>query len=184
MGYEIAGALGVKMADPAREVYVMIGDGSFLMMNADITTSVQEGYKLTIVLMDNAGYKSIGGLSRSLGQSGFGTRFVYPKNGQLVTDQDGASVESLPIDLAQNAASLGAHVIRCHSVDDVVAALAAAKQIDRTVVIHVTNDRYLGVPGYESWWDVPVAEVSEIDSVNAAREEWEEMRAKERYFLG
>ncbi|RLT39050.1 MAG: 3D-(3,5/4)-trihydroxycyclohexane-1,2-dione acylhydrolase (decyclizing) [Chloroflexi bacterium] len=184
MGYEIAGGLGVKMADPAREVYVLVGDGSFLMMNADITTSVQEGFKLTIVLMDNAGYKSIGGLSRSLGQSGFGTRFVYPKNGHLVTDQAGMEVESLPIDLAQNAASLGAHVIRCQSVDEVVAALQTAKTIERTVVIHVTNDRYLGVPGYESWWDVPVAEVSELDSVNAAREEWEEMRTKERYFLG
>ena len=184
MGYEIAGGLGVKMADPAREVYVLVGDGSFLMMNADITTSVQEGFKLTIVLMDNAGYKSIGGLSRSLGQSGFGTRYVYPKNGRLVTDQDGMEVESLPIDLAQNAASLGAHVIRCHSVDEVVDALRTAQSIERTVVIHVTNDRYLGVPGYESWWDVPVAEVSELDSVNAAREEWEEMRTKERYFLG
>ena len=184
MGYEIAGGLGVKMADPQREVYVLVGDASFMMMNADITTSVQEGYKLTIVLMDNAGYKSIGGLSRSLGQSGFGTRYVYPKNGRLVTDQDGMEVESLPIDLAQNAASLGAHVIRCHSVDEVVDALRTAQSIERTVVIHVTNDRYLGVPGYESWWDVPVAEVSELDSVNAAREEWEEMRTKERYFLG
>ncbi|RLT35913.1 MAG: 3D-(3,5/4)-trihydroxycyclohexane-1,2-dione acylhydrolase (decyclizing) [Chloroflexi bacterium] len=184
MGYEIAGGLGVKMADPQREVYVLVGDASFMMMNADITTSVQEGYKLTIVLMDNAGYKSIGGLSRSLGQSGFGTRFVYPKNGHLVTDQAAMEVESLPIDLAQNAASLGAHVIRCQSVDEVAAALVTAKSINRTVVIHVTNDRYLGVPSYESWWDVPVAEVSELDSVNAAREEWEEMRAKERYFLG
>ena len=184
MGYEIAGGLGVKMADPEREVYVMVGDGSFLMLSADITTSVQEGYKLTIVLMDNQGYKSIGGLSRSLGQSGFGTRFVYPKDGHLVTDQAGMDVESLPIDLAQNAASLGAHVIQCQSVDDVVAALQTAKTIDKTVVIHVTNDRYEGVPGYESWWDVPVAEVSELDSVNAAREEWEEMRGKERYFLG
>lgn len=184
MGYEIAGGLGVKMADPEREVYVLVGDGSFLMLSADIATSVQEGYKLTIVLMDNAGYKSIGGLSRSLGQSGFGTRFVYPKDGHLVTDQAGMDVESLPIDLAQNAASLGAHVIQCDSVDEVVTALETAKSIERTVVIHVTNDRYLGVPGYESWWDVPVAEVSENDSVNAAREEWEEMRAKERYFLG
>ncbi len=184
MGYEIAGGLGVKMADPVREVYVLVGDGSFLMLSADIATSVQEGYKLTVVLMDNAGYKSIGGLSRSLGQSGFGTRFVYPKNGHLVTDQAGMNVETLPIDLAQNAASLGAHVIQCQSVDEVAAALVAAKSIDKTVVIHVTNDRYLGVPGYESWWDVPVAEVSEIDTVNAAREEWEEMRAKERYFLG
>ncbi|MBI3957811.1 MAG: 3D-(3,5/4)-trihydroxycyclohexane-1,2-dione acylhydrolase (decyclizing), partial [Chloroflexi bacterium] len=184
MGYEIAGGLGVKMADPQQEVYVLVGDGSYLMMNADITTSVQEGFKLTIVLMDNQGFKSIGGLSRSLGQSGFGTRYVYPKNGRLATDEDGMDVQPLPIDLAQNAASLGAHVIQCNSVDEVVAALQTAKSIERTVVIHVTNDRYLGVPGYESWWDVPVAEASEIDTVAAAREEWEEMRAKERYFLG
>ncbi|NJN84284.1 MAG: 3D-(3,5/4)-trihydroxycyclohexane-1,2-dione acylhydrolase (decyclizing), partial [Caldilineaceae bacterium] len=101
----------------------------------------------------------------------------------LPSDQEGAQVEPLPVDLAANALSLGAHVIECHSVAEVIAALQTAKSIDRTVVIHAPDDRYLGVPGYESWWDVPVAEVSESDSVNAAREEWEEMRALERYFL-
>lgn len=79
MGYEIAGGLGIKMAEPNREVYVMVGDGSYLMLSQEIVTSVQEGFKLTIVLMDNSGYKSIGSLSRSLGQTGFGTRYVYPK---------------------------------------------------------------------------------------------------------
>jgi 3D-(3,5/4)-trihydroxycyclohexane-1,2-dione acylhydrolase (decyclizing) len=182
MGYEIAGGLGIKMADPQREVYVLVGDGSYLMMNADITTSVQEDFKLTIVLMDNQGFKSIGGLSRSLGQSGFGTRYVYPKNGGL-PDDDAKEVRRLPIDLALNARSLGAHVIECKTYDDFVAALKATKAIDRTTVIYIENDRYVGVPGYESWWDVPVAEVSERDSVRAAREEWEEMRAKERYYL-
>ncbi len=88
MGYEIAGGLGIKMAEPAREVYVMVGDGSFLMLANEIITSIQEGYKLTIVLMDNHGYKSIGSLSRSLGQSGFGTRYVFPEEGQLPDDQD------------------------------------------------------------------------------------------------
>jgi len=182
MGYEIAGGLGIKMADPEREVYVMVGDGSYLMMNADLITSVQEGYKLTVVLMNNHGYKSIGALSRSVGSSGFGTRYVYPKNGGL-PDDEVQTVETLPVDLAANARSLGAHVIECENYDDFIAALDTAKTVDKTTVITIENDRYVGVPGYESWWDVPVAEVSERDSVNAAREAWEEMRAKERYFL-
>jgi 3D-(3,5/4)-trihydroxycyclohexane-1,2-dione acylhydrolase (decyclizing) len=182
MGYEIAGGLGIKMADPQREVYVLVGDGSYLMLSADIITSVQEGYKLTVVLMDNNGYKSIGALSRSLGQTGFGTRYVYPTNGGL-PDDNAKEVKTLPVDLAANARSLGAHVIECQTYQDFVEALKTAKTIDRTTVIYIQNDRYVGVPGYESWWDVPVAEVSELDTVRAAREEWEEMRTKERYFL-
>lgn len=193
MGYEIAGGLGIKMAEPEREVYVMVGDGSYLMMNTDLITSIQEGYKLTLILMDNTGFRSIGSLSRSLGQNGFGTRYVFPeqveaphRNDQsfhgLPTDAVGYDVNALPVDLAGNAESLGCHVIRCQSVNDVVQALQDAKFIDKTTVIYVPNDRYLGVPGY-SWWDVPVAEVSELDSVNAAREEWEEMRTQERYYL-
>ena len=88
----------------------------------------------------------------------------------------------MPVDLAANAESLGCHVIRCQSVNDVVQALHDAKSVDRTTVIYVPDDRYLGVQGY-SWWDVPVAEVSELDAVNAAREEWEEMRTQERYYI-
>ena len=184
MGYEIAGGLGVKMADPDREVYVMVGDGSYLMLSQEIVTAVQEGYKLTIVLMNNNGYRSIGALSRSLGQKGFGTRYVFPQENVLPDDQVGYDgVETLPIDLVANARSLGAHVIECADYDEVVTALQTAKDIDKTTVIYVENDRYMGVPGYETWWDVPVAEVSDLDSVQAAREEWEEMRAKERYFL-
>ena len=183
MGYEIAGGLGIKMADPEREVYVLVGDGSYLMMNAEIITSVQEGYKLIIVLMDNQGFKSIGSLSRALGQEGFGTRYVYPQNGQLPTDEAGDQIKPLPVDLAGNARSLGAEVIACDTFDDFTAALKQAQANDKTTVIYIQNDRYLGVPGYESWWDVPVAEVSERDSVAAAREEWEEMRAKERYYF-
>jgi 3D-(3,5/4)-trihydroxycyclohexane-1,2-dione acylhydrolase (decyclizing) len=182
MGYEIAGGLGVKMADPAREVYVMVGDGSYWMMANEIITSIQEGFKLTIVLMDNHGYKSIGSLSRSLGQQGFGTRYLFPDEGQLPDDGAGGVAE-LPVDLAANARSLGAHVIECDSYAAFVRALDEARWLDRTVVIHVQNDRYVGVPGYHSWWDVPPAEVSESDSVNAAREEWAEQRARERYFL-
>jgi 3D-(3,5/4)-trihydroxycyclohexane-1,2-dione acylhydrolase (decyclizing) len=183
MGYEIAGGLGIKMADPDREVYVMVGDGSYLMMSSDIVTSIQEGYKLTIVLIDSSGYNSIGGLSRSLGQQGFGTRFVYPQNDRLPGDEVGDDVKILPVDLAMNARGLGAHVIECQTYDQFVAALDEAKTIDRTTVIYIENDRYVGVPGYETWWDVPVAEVSEMETVNEARTAWEAKRAEERYFL-
>ena len=183
MGYEIAGGLGIKMAAPERDVYVMVGDGSYLMMNSEIVTSIQENYKLIIVLLDNSGFKSIGALSRSLGQEGFGTRYVYPHNGQLPTDAAGADVQTLPVDLAANARSLGAHVIECKTYGDFVEALKAVKTTDRTSVIYIQNDRYVGIPGYEGWWDVPVAEVSGMPSVQAARAEWTEMREEERYFL-
>ncbi len=182
MGYEIAGGLGIKMAAPERDVYVMVGDGSYLMLSQEIVTSIQEGHKLIVVLLDNQGFKSIGGLSRSLGQQGFGTRYVYPQNGGLPGDE-AEEVAPLPVDLATNAASLGAHLIRCRTYDDFVAALKAAQDTDRTTVIYIQNDRMHGVPGYESWWDVPVAEVSAMPAVQQARAEWEQMRAKERHFL-
>ncbi|MGI9456960.1 MAG: 3D-(3,5/4)-trihydroxycyclohexane-1,2-dione acylhydrolase (decyclizing), partial [Aeoliella sp.] len=183
MGYEIAGGLGIKMAAPEREVVVMVGDGSYLMLSQEIITSIQEGYKLTIVLIDSSGYNSIGGLSRSLGQQGFGTRFVFPQDGQLPGDEAGSNVQPLPVDLAMNARGLGAHVIECNSFDQFTAALGEAKNTDRTTVIYVPNDRYVGVPGYESWWDVPVAEVSEMEEVRAARVEWMAKRKEERYYL-
>lgn len=183
MGYEIAGGLGIKMAAPERDVYVMVGDGSYLMMNSEIVTSIQEGYKLIIVLLDNDGFKSIGGLSRSLGQEGFGTRYVYPQNGVLPGDNADAEVQTLPVDLAANARSLGAHVIECKTYDDFIAALKAVQTAERTSVIYIKNDRYAGVDNYESWWDVPVAEVSEMEQVTKARSEWSTMRAKERYFF-
>jgi 3D-(3,5/4)-trihydroxycyclohexane-1,2-dione acylhydrolase (decyclizing) len=182
MGYEIAGGLGIKMADPQREVYVLVGDGSYLMLSADIVTSIQEGYKLTIILMDNNGFKSIGALSRSLGSQGFGTRYVFPENNRL-PDDTAESVKTLPIDLAANAKSLGAHVIRCETYRDFLTALETAKGMDRTTVIYIQNDRYVGVPGYDSWWDVAIAEVSESEAVKTARAEYEQAVQKERYFL-
>ena len=184
MGYEIAGGLGARMAAPGRDVYVMVGDGSYLMMNSEIVTSIQENYKLIIVLLDNHGFKSIGGLSRSLGQDGFGTRYAYPRDGVLPGDEAGPEVQALPVDLAANARSLGAHVIECKTYTDFVAALDAVRSTDRTSVIYIQNDRYESVPNYESWWDVPVAEVSEMPQVEAAHAAWAEMQAQERYFLG
>lgn len=182
MGYEIAGGLGAKMAAPDRDVYVIVGDGSYLMLSSELVTSVQEGFKLIVILLDNHGFKSIGSLSRSMGQDGFGTRFIHPKEGRLVGDSAGEQVEVLDIDFAANARSLGAQVISCNTFADFTAALKTAKETDRTTVIYIQNDRYVSVPGYESWWDVPVAEVSEMPSVQAARKEWGEMRDRERYF--
>jgi 3D-(3,5/4)-trihydroxycyclohexane-1,2-dione acylhydrolase (decyclizing) len=136
-----------------------------------------------VILLDNHGFKSIGSLSRSLGQDGFGTRFIYPKDGGLAGDSAGDEVEPLPIDFAANARSLGAHVIETHSYAEFTQALQTAQKTDRTTVITIQNDRLVGVPGYESWWDVQVAEVSEMPTVQAARAEWEIMRAKEQYYL-
>ena len=183
MGYEIAGGLGIKMAAPERDVYVMCGDGSYLMMNSEIVTSIQEGYKLIVVLVDNSGFSSIGALSRSVGSQGFGTHYRYRKNGSIGLDSEEEPGKVLPVDLATNAESLGAQVFRATSVDGLRDALEDARQADRTVVIHIPVDRYEGVPDYESFWDVPVAEVSEMESVVAARREYAQNRRAERRYL-
>jgi len=183
MGYEVAGGLGVKMADPEREVYVMVGDGSYLMMAQEIVTSIQEDLKLTVVLVDNQGFASIGALSRSKGTAGFGTRYRHREDGSLGDDSSTHDGNALPVDLALNAQGLGAHVIRARTIDELRDALVAAKSIDQTVVIHVPTDRYQGVPDYESWWEVPVAEVSESAEVKKARQEHEKGMARRRWHL-
>jgi 3D-(3,5/4)-trihydroxycyclohexane-1,2-dione acylhydrolase (decyclizing) len=178
MGYEIAGGLGVKMAAPEREVYVLVGDGSYLMMAQEIVTAVQEGLKITIVLLDNRGFASIGGLSEAVGSGGFGTRYRYRNAATGELDGD-----ALPVDLAANAASLGAQVIRADTLEALRDALAATTRDPRTSVIVVPVDREARVGGYESWWDVPVAEVSTTPEVQAARAAWEDARQRERDFL-
>jgi 3D-(3,5/4)-trihydroxycyclohexane-1,2-dione acylhydrolase (decyclizing) len=183
MGYEIAGGLGVKLADPRREVYVLVGDGSYLMMAQELVTSIQERAKLTVVLVDNQGFASIGGLSRSKGTAGFGTRYRYRTDGSLGDDSGHANGEQLPVDLALNAQGLGAHVIRARNIEELRDAVVAAKAIERTVVIHIPVDRYTGVPDYETWWEVPVAEVSETADVNKARQEHERGLARRRWHL-
>jgi 3D-(3,5/4)-trihydroxycyclohexane-1,2-dione acylhydrolase (decyclizing) len=178
MGYEIAGGLGIKMADPSREVYVMVGDGSYLLMPSELATTIQEGYKLTIVLIASGGFASIGGLSRSLGSGGFGTHYRRrdPRSGQL----DG---EPLEVDYAANARSLGAHAVETRSIADLHAALAEARAADRTTVIVIRTDPSVGVPNYDAWWDVPVAEVSEMPPVQDVRRDYEERLKTERYLL-
>ncbi len=181
MGYEIPGGMGVKLAAPERPVYVLIGDGSYLMLPGELVTAVAERIPIVIVLIDNHGYASIGALSRSVGSAGFGTHYRWPVNGALPLDPPASDV--LPLDLALNAASLGARVMRASSIQSLREALESARDPDGPVVIYVEADRYAGVPSYDSWWDVPVAEVSEEASVQAAREEYERALSAQRHYL-
>ncbi len=182
MGYEIAGGIGAKMADPSREVYVVVGDASYLMMPSEIVTSIQEGYKIVIILINNQGYASIGALSRSIGDNGFGTRYAFKNaDGSHQEDDKGYDVDFLPIDLAANAESLGAHTFRCQTIADVRQALQDAKSVDRTCCIYVETDRYVGAPGY-TWWDVPIAEVSTSEATQEVRANYEANVGDERYF--
>ena len=130
------------------------------------------------MLVDNHGFAWIGSLSRSLGQGGFGTR--YRARGEASKQLDG---DVLRVDFAANARSLGAHALAAGTLEEMKQALKEAKTLDRTTVIVVETDVSTGVPGYESWWDVAVAEVSELESVREARARYEEARKRERYFL-
>jgi 3D-(3,5/4)-trihydroxycyclohexane-1,2-dione acylhydrolase (decyclizing) len=182
MGYEIAGGLGVKLAAPERDVYVLVGDGSYLMLSSELATAVQEGVKLTVVVVDNHGHNSIGALSRSLGTDGFGTLFRRRRGGSLGLDSEQRD-DHLPLDFVANAASLGAQAVRARSIVELRSALEQAKTAADTTVIVVEVDRYEGVPDYESWWDVAVSEVSEEPAVRAARAEYEAARRDERSFV-
>jgi 3D-(3,5/4)-trihydroxycyclohexane-1,2-dione acylhydrolase (decyclizing) len=178
MGYEIPGAIGAKMADPSREVFVFLGDATYQMMPTEIVTAVQEGIKLIIVLADNHGFASIGGLSEAVGTAGFGTR--YRQRSKSTGQLDG---NNIAVDYVANARSLGAHATKANNLAEFKEALAAAKAADQTSVIVVETDREVRVPGYDSWWDVAVAEVSESKSVQAARARYDQARLKERYHL-
>jgi 3D-(3,5/4)-trihydroxycyclohexane-1,2-dione acylhydrolase (decyclizing) len=171
MGYEIAGGLGVKMAAPDREIYVMVGDGSFLMMAQEIVTAVQEQIKLTIVLVQNHGFASIGALSESVGSQRFGTRY---------RDRDG---ELLPVDLAATAAGLGADLRRAMTIDEFETALREAAASDRTTVVEVQTDPLVPAPSSEAWWDVPVAEVSQLESTRTARITYEQNKQTQQTYL-
>ena len=179
MGYEIAGGLGVRMAAPDRDVFVMVGDGSYLMMASELVTAVQEDIKLIVVLVQNHGFASIGALSESLGSQRYGTSYRHrnPATGRLDGDK-------LPVDLAANAESLGAQVFRVSSIDELRQALRTAKS-DATgpVVIHVETDPLVPAPSSEAWWDVPVAEVSELDSTTEARARYDAAKRDQRPHL-
>jgi 3D-(3,5/4)-trihydroxycyclohexane-1,2-dione acylhydrolase (decyclizing) len=176
MGFEIAGALGIKLADPGREVYALVGDGSYLMMAQEIVTAVAEGIKLVVVLVQNHGFASIGALSESLGSQRFGTSYRYRTGDDYGGDR-------LPVDLAANAESLGAAVIRCRTVADLTEGLKRARESDRLTVVHIETDPHSAVPGSDSWWDVPVSEVSELDSTRDAYAGYRSAKQSQRPYL-
>ena len=178
MGYEVAGGLGVRLACPDRDVFVMVGDGSYLMMATELVTAVQEGIKIITVLVQNHGFASIGSLSESLGSQRFGTKYRYrnPQSGRLDGDK-------LPVDLAANAASLGVEVIKTTTPGEFAEAIKAAKAADHSVVIYVETDPLIGAPDSESWWDVPVSETSTLDSTQQARRTYDEHKATQKLYL-
>jgi 3D-(3,5/4)-trihydroxycyclohexane-1,2-dione acylhydrolase (decyclizing) len=179
MGYEIAGGLGAKMAAPDREVFVMVGDGSYLMMSQELVTAVQEGIKLIVVLVQNHGFASIGELSETVGAPRFGTWYRYrnPATGRL----DG---DVLPVDLAANARSLGVRVLRAGTIPQLRDALAQAIEETGPVLVHVETDPLIPAPDSESWWDVPVAQTSELGATRDARQAYEAAKASQRPLLG
>ncbi len=178
MGYEIAGGLGVRLACPDRDVFVMVGDGSYLMMATELVTAVQEGLKVIVVLVQNQGFASIGALSESLGSQRFGTRYRYRS---AVTGRLDGDV--LPVDLAANAASLGVDVIRVHGPAELAAGLRAAKAATCTTVVHVETDPLVDAPDSQAWWDVPVSETSTLASTQHARAVYETHKATQHAYL-
>ncbi|MEU5315741.1 3D-(3,5/4)-trihydroxycyclohexane-1,2-dione acylhydrolase (decyclizing) [Streptomyces sp. NPDC021056] len=167
MGYEIPAAIGVKMAAPERNVWALVGDGTYLMMPTEIVTAVQEGVAIKMLLIQNHGYASIGGLSESVGGERFGTAYRY-------RSEDGTYTGApLPVDLAANAASLGMRVLRAKTVSDLREALAQARAADTPTCVYVeteTADTVSGAPPAQAWWDVPVAETATRPSAVKARE--------------
>jgi len=176
MGYEIAGTLGVKLADPRREVYALLGDGSYLMLNHEIVTSVQEKLKITIVLVDNHGFGCIHNLQRAKGGRSFGNEFRVRalRTGRL----EGAAV---PVDFMANARSLGATVLSAHDEGSLRLALQAAKNQQNTCLIYVPVTPGSVMQGF-SWWDVPPAAVSGVPTVRAARAAYERALKRQRFY--
>lgn len=184
MGYEIAGGMGVRRGAPDRDVIVMVGDGSYLMLSTELVTAVAEGIKIIIVLIQNHGYASIGHLSETVGSERFGTRYRAYDSEKRNFQGD----EVLPVDLAANARSYGLDVIEIEPREDAIeqlrVAVAMAKASDRATVIHINSDPLTYAPEGEGWWDVPVAEVSGLDSTQRARTAYLEQRARQRPLLG
>ena len=188
MGYEIAGGLGAKRgleaAGDDRDVIVMVGDGSYLMLNSELVTAVAEGIKIIVVLIQNHGFASIGHLSETVGSQRFGTQYrTYDPAAKNFQNGD-----VLPVDLAMNARSYGMDVVEIAEGPDaaanLTAAVAAAKASDRSTFIHINSDPLVYAPDNAGWWDVPVPEVSTIESTQQAREAYVGERAAQRPLLG
>jgi 3D-(3,5/4)-trihydroxycyclohexane-1,2-dione acylhydrolase (decyclizing) len=178
MGYEIAGGLGVKMAAPEREVFVMVGDGSYLMLHTEIVTSIQEGVKLIIVLVDNGGFRCIRELQTQSGSPAFGNELRYRES---ATNRLTGPI--VPVDFARNAASLGAATYTASTTSELANALEQARRESVTTVIYCPVESQERMRGFEGWWDVPIAEVSEQADVQNARADYDSARARQRWFV-
>ncbi|WP_175407739.1 3D-(3,5/4)-trihydroxycyclohexane-1,2-dione acylhydrolase (decyclizing) [Streptomyces sp. TRM64462] len=178
MGYEIPGGIGVQLAAPGTPVWSLVGDGTYLMMPTEIVTAVQEGLPVNLVLIQNHGYASIGGLSEHTGGERFATDYRYRAADGTFTG------DPLPLDLAANAASLGMDVIRTRTVGELRDALRTARASDRPTCVYVETDILNpGSPGAEAWWDVPVAEVASREAAVEARKTYEAHAAGVRRHL-
>jgi len=179
MGYEIPAALGVRMAvGDDHEVVAIVGDGTYQMLPGEIATIVSEGAKVILVLLQNHGFASIGALSESRGSQRFGT--AYRMRNAATGRLDG---EAVPFDLAANAASWGADVLRCHGIDEFRANWATAVASDRMTVLHIETDLLGPNPPGTAWWDVPVSQVSQLESTQRAYAEHVEAKGAQRFYL-
>jgi 3D-(3,5/4)-trihydroxycyclohexane-1,2-dione acylhydrolase (decyclizing) len=178
MGYEVAGALGVKLAEPQRHVLAFLGDGSWLMLHTELVTAVQEGIKLDVVLLDNHGYQCIHNLQRGTGGRSFHNEFRMRTQSPEGNALAGAPV---PIDFVQNAASYGARTFTARTELELRAALREMKSEPRACFLYVVLAEPSQLPG-TSWWDVPPAEVSSLPGVRAARAAYDEAGKKRRFF--
>ncbi|HWS31190.1 MAG TPA: 3D-(3,5/4)-trihydroxycyclohexane-1,2-dione acylhydrolase (decyclizing) [Actinoplanes sp.] len=181
MGYEVPASIGIRLADETRDVFAMLGDGGYLMMPTELVTAVQERVKVIVVLVQNHGFHSIGSLSESLGSQRFGTSYRFRG-----TDSHRLDGGTLPVDLAANARSLGVTVIEVHSRDELATAIRTAKDAPSDggpILIHVETDPLIHAPDSESWWDVPVSEVSTLDSTAAAYDTYLQQRRLQRHHL-
>ncbi|MBP1966513.1 3D-(3,5/4)-trihydroxycyclohexane-1,2-dione acylhydrolase (decyclizing) [Paenibacillus aceris] len=165
MGYEIAGAFGAALAEPERDVYALVGDGSYLMMHSEMVTSLQEGRKITVLMFDNHGFQCIHNLQRSQGSDGFGNEFRYRSQAT-----GGLTGEYMSIDFAAHARSLGAKAYKVSTAEELKLALQQAKQESVTTLIEIKVVPGTNTDGYESWWNVGVPEVSVSSKVVKAHE--------------
>ena len=170
MGYEIAGGIGLKLAQPERDVVVMVGDGSYMMMNSELATSVMMGVKLTIVLLDNRGYGCINRLQHACGGERFNNLYDFNTWQQ----------ESPQIDFVGHARAQGAIAKKASSLAELETALMEAKGNTRTTVIVIDTDPMISTDAGGHWWEVAVPEVSVRPTVTAARQKYEVARAKQR----
>ncbi len=177
MGYEIPAAIGARLAAPDREIFTCVGDGTYLMLPTELVTAVQEGIKINVVIVQNHGYASIGGLSEKVGGERFGTAYRFRSDDGTFTG------EPLPVDLATNAETLGMRVLRVSTVDELRSALRTSRSATRPTAVYVETDPAKTQLPPEAWWDVPVAETSTRASTQQARKTYEEHKQGQRHYL-